>query len=88
MTFNRAREIIIPSCVVYRLISSFEAVGGRENSLPRYSFITFDSTLDNCELVLLSSENGSLSVSPTAISSHTHSPLWNPLQARREGRMD
>lgn len=32
-------------------------MGGRENSLPRYCFITFGTTLDNRELVLLAGEN-------------------------------
>lgn len=60
-------------------------MGGRENWLPRYCFVTFGTTLDNHELVLLASENRSFLVSPTAMPSHTHSPLWNPLQGRAGG---
>lgn len=74
------------------MTSCFYPVGGRENSLPRYCFITFGTTLDNHELVLLAGENRCFPVSPAATPSHTHSPLCNPLQGRAreetEGWMD
>lgn len=68
------------------MTSCFEAVDAGEHSLPRQRFITFGTTLDNCELVLLAGENCCFPVSPTATASHTRSPLCNPLQAERRKR--
>lgn len=64
------------------MTSCFLAVGGRGRG-KKAKILFHNIKLDNYELVLLASENGSFAVSPTAMSSHTITSL-NPAAGPKE----